>query len=451
MIDRSIMPVTGKQRDIRFPDFQEIDFSNGLKVFLVKDNRYDLITTRFLFRSGSFYDYFSGENKSGLASITSEMLNKGTKEYDAHQIAEILDLSGALIGSGAGYDASFLSLTCLPSGFDKVFGLGADMILEPSFPETELVSKKNRLINSLISMQDDGAYLAERIFKSKIFDGTPYAGDPDGNIKSVNGFGREDLTGFKNKYFVPSNMIIAAVGNFDTEFIVKKMRDRFESFQGKVENGNFNYNLKQKGIKVYLKDKADATQASLHMGHRGVPRNTEDSVKIVFLNTMLGGSFTSRINRNLREEKGLTYGVRTAFNFMKYSGDFSVEAELNHDKAGQAVEEIIREMNDIRNNYAENEEIQKVKNYISGNYPMQLETSNNVAGKILSLELYGVEKDYYNNYLSEVDAITSEDVIRTAEKYILPEELTIVAAGNVKKLKEQLSGFGEIIITEEVL
>jgi predicted Zn-dependent peptidase len=173
-------------------------------------------------------------------------------------------------------------------------------------------------------MQDDGAYLAERIFKSKIFDGTPYAGDPDGNIKSVNGFNREDLTGFKNKYFVPSNMIIAAVGNFDTEFIVKKMRDRFESFQGTAENGNFNYNLKQKGIKVYLKDKADATQASLHMGHRGVPRNTEDSVKIVFLNTMLGGSFTSRINRNLREEKGLTYGVRTAFSFMKYSVDFSV-------------------------------------------------------------------------------------------------------------------------------
>lgn len=451
MTDRSIIPVTGKQRDIKFPDFKEIDFDNGLKVFLVKDNRYDLITTRFLFRSGSYFDCFSGKNKSGLASITSEMLNKGTTGYDAHQIAEILDINGALIGSGAGYDASFLSLTCLPSNFDMVFGLGADMILEPSFPDAELDNKKNRMINSLISMQDDGAYLAERIFKTKIFEGTPYAGDPDGNIKSVGGFERADLSGFKNKYFIPSNMIIAAVGNFDADYIVKKMRGKFDFKSGQAEPGNFNCKLKKEGIKIYLKEKADATQASLHMGHRGVPRNTEDSVKIVFLNTMLGGSFTSRINRNLREEKGLTYGVRTAFSFMKYSGDFSIEAEINHDKAGQAVEEIINEMNDIRNNCAENDEIQKVKNYISGNYPMQLETSNNVAGKILSLELYGVDKNYYNSYLSEVDAVTGEDIISTAEKYILPEELTIVAAGNVKKLKEQLSGFGEIIIIEEVL
>lgn len=451
MIDRSIMPLTGKQRDIKFPDFNEIDFNNGLKVFLVKDSRYDLITTRFLFRSGSYFDYFSGDNKSGLASITSEMLNKGAAGYSAHQIAEILDMNGAITGSGAGYDASFLSLTCLPSNFDEVFGIGADMILDPAFPEAELIIKKNRLINSLISMQDDGSYLAERIFKAKVFEGTPYAGDPDGNIKSAGGFEREDLLQFKSKYFNPSNMIIAAVGNFDIDYIVKKMRDKFEFKTGLNDTVNFDFNLKQEGIKIYLKEKEDATQASLYMGHRGVPRNTEDSVKIIFLNTMLGGSFTSRINRNLREEKGLTYGVRTAFSFMKYSGDFSIEAEINHEKAGQAVEEIIGELNDIRNNYAENDEIQQVKNYISGNYPMQLESSNSVAGKILSLELYGVNKNYYSNYLSEVDSISQEDIIGTAGKYILPDELTIVAAGNVKKLKEQLSGFGEIIITEEVL
>jgi zinc protease len=451
MIDRSVMPVTGNPGNIKFPAFREIELENGLKIFLIKDNRYDLITARFLFRSGSFSDFFSGKNKSGLASITSEMLNKGTGKHTAHQIAELLDMNGALTGSGAGYDASFLSLTCLPSNFDSVFGLGADMILEPSFPEAELNSKKNRLINSLISMQDDGAYLAERIFKSVVFEGTPYADDPDGNIRSVNSFGRTDLAEFKNRHFIPSNMIIAVVGNFDDEYIVNKMNESFGFGSEPVVNEDYKFNLKSNGIKVYLKEKKDATQASLYMGHRGVSRNTEDSVRMVFMNTLLGGSFTSRINRNLREEKGLTYGARTAFNFMKYSGDFSVEAEINHDKAGQAVEEIIRELNIIRTGIAEEEEIQKVKNYITGNYPMQLETSNNVAGKILSLELYGVNKNYYDNYLADVNSVSSEDIKKTAEKYLFPDELNIVAVGNVKKLKKQLSGLGEIIITEEVI
>lgn len=451
MIDRKIMPIGKVSRDINFPEFKKHTLSNGIKVYFVNDNSYPVTTIRYLFKMGSYNDFFLGKEKFGTATLTAEMLSKGTKNRNALDIAEQIDFTGAMLSSGAGYDASYLMMSCLSNNFDSMFGLTGEMIFEHTFPEDELSSKKEQLVNMLISLQDDGSFLAERIFKTEMYRNTPYQYDPDGYIESINNICTKDLFDFVKNYYTSKNLIIAVVGDFNEDKVLKDIEAKYSTLKSETKTDNYEFDNKVKeGTKVYLVEKDDASQTSLHIGHKGIKRNNPDYINVSFLNNLLGGSFTSRINKNLREKNGLTYGARTSFNCKMYSGDFSIETEINIDKTKFAVEEIIKELNDIKDNFVSDIELEETKNYIIGNYPLQLETSNGVSGKLLSMELYNLNKDYYNTFLRNINSITKEDVSYAAKKYLLPDDLQIVAAGNVDKLKEQLSKFGEIEIIDKV-
>lgn len=449
MIDRSSMPAIGGLKDVLFPPFREYTHDSGLKSLFIKDNRFPVITCRLLVKSGSYCDFFR-KGKSGLATLTAEMLNKGTFKKNNDEITRLIDFNGALISTGAGYDASYISFSCLKKNFDVMFGLVSELVGESVFPEDELTQKRNQIISSLISIQDEGAYLAERAFYSALYEGTPYETDPDGTPDSLKNIKRDDVVEFKNENYVPLNMILCVVGDFDEDKVIKAADMNFTGGDKKIPVNGFEFQGKHLGIRVYIAEKKDARQASLHIGHAGIHRGHPDFVKTMFLNALFGGMFTSRINKNLREEKGLTYGARTSFNCLKHSGDFSVETEVNGDKSGLAVREIIKEMNDMRENPVSNKELESAKSYISGNFPLQLETSNSVAGKLLSLELYGAKKDFYDHYLSTINSLTADDVTETARKYFRPDELIIAAAGSRLDLTEQLKEFGDSEFIDKV-
>ncbi len=452
MIDRKIMPIGKVPRDIRFPAFKKHELHNGIKVYFVNDKSYPVVTIRFLFKIGSYNDFFSGNNKFGVATLTAEMLNKGTKYKKALDIAERIDYSGAMLSSGAGYDASYLMMSCLNKNIDSMFDLMDEMVFEHTFPEDEFKSKKEQLINMLISLQDDGSYLAERVFKTVLYRNTPYHYDPDGFIESINNINTKDLVDFVHNYYTAKNLIIAVVGDFNEDKVLNRIEDKYSNIRNETKHDEFEFiNNNKHEVKVYLIEKDDASQTSLHIGHKGIKRNNADYTNVSFLNNLIGGSFTSRINKNLREKNGLTYGARTSFNSKMYSGDFSIETEINIDKTKFAVEEIIKELNDIKNNYVSKVELEETKNYITGNYPLQLETSNGVSGKLLSMELYDLDKEYYNTYLKNINSITKKDVLTAAKKYLMPDDLKIVAAGNVSRLKEQLNKFGEIEIIDKII
>lgn len=451
MIDRTKMPEVKPARDIHFPEYTKFKLRSGIKVYLVKDKRYPVTTVRVLVKAGSFNDYFTKGYRSGVSTLTGEMLSKGTENLSALAIAEKMDLSGLLFASGFGYDASYLSLTGIKDNFDTTIEIISDMLLNPVFPESELNSKKEQIISSLLSLQDEGSFLAERVFKTIHYKNTPYEYDPDGYVESLRNISREDLVGFYGNYYNSGNVIIAIVGDYDEDQIQSKLENNFNGFKSVRNNDVFDFSENDNGKgNVYLIEKKDAMQTSLLLGHSGITRNNEDYIKVSFLNTLLGGSFTSRINRNLREVNALTYGARTSFNARMFSGDFTVETEINTEKTGFAVEQIMGELNDIRENYVSDEEMENAKNYIIGNYPLQLETSNAVSGKLMTLELYGIEKDYFDTYISKINAISKEDVRETAVKYLHPGKIKFVAAGNVKKLKKQLEKFGNVEIIENI-
>ncbi|MBL8008032.1 MAG: insulinase family protein, partial [Ignavibacteria bacterium] len=201
---------------------------------------------------------------------------------------------------------------------------------------------------------------------------------------------------------------------------------------------------------VYLVEKKGAVQSSLKIGHLGIKRDNPDFIAVNVLNTIIGGYFTSRINKNLREVNGYTYGARSHFSCYRYSGDFSVTTEVKTEITSDTNREILKELNKIRTKLISKDELQNVKNYISGNFPMQLETPNEIASKAINLKLNNLEEDYYNTYIRKVNEVTREDIKEAAEKYLHPDKLIFSIAGNSEALKDEMLEFGEVKIIEEI-
>lgn len=449
-LDRSKPPKSGKPKDINFPGFFETKTDNGITVLVIQDNRLPLVTARFVFKSGAYNDFFR-KNKFGLSSLTSELLTKGTQSRSATEIAEEVDYHGATLGSGSNYDGTFVSAYSLKKYFGNIFDIITEVILEPSFKEEEIKRVKLQRLNSLLSMIDDGEYLADKVFCRKVYGNSPYAFPPEGEKNTVKSIRREDILDHYNSVFTPENMVVAFVGNISPDEALLKLNQNFSGWKKKTppvkKAGKISL---QDSCKVYLTEKKGAVQSSLKIGHLGINRNNPDFIPVSIMNTLLGGFFTSRINKNLREVNGYTYGARSNFHCYKHSGDFSVVTEVKTDITGDTVDEILKEINIIKSKPVSSTELQDVKNYISGNFPFQLETPNEIASKVINLKLFDLEDDFYTSYLSKVNSLTKEDIKTAAEKYLHPDKMTFSIAGDTKHLRDKMSRFGKVEFMKDI-
>lgn len=450
ILDRSKPPVPGTPKDLNFPKFFEAKTGNGITVLVIEDKRLPLVTSRFVFKSGSYMDYFSGADKSGLSSITSELLTKGTESRTATQIAEEVDYIGATLSSGCDYDATYVSSYSLKKYFDVIFDVVSDVILNPKFAEEEIARLREQRLNSILSMMDDGDYLSEKVFRKFVYGDNPYAFPVEGTGESVSKISAEDIMNQYRRIFVPQNLIVAFVGDITSDEALKKINEKFSNW-GNKPSGELSFpGVKDiNGSSVYIIEKKGAVQSSLKVGHKGIKRNDPDFIPVHIMNTLLGGYFTSRINKNLREVNGYTYGARSSFNAYRFAGDFSVTTEVKNDITSNTVKEILKEINLLRNEFVTDEELQNVKNYISGSFPLQLETPNAVASKVINLKFHGLADDYYNNYLRKVNELTVENIRDTAMKYLHPDNLIISVAGNTKEISDDMKQFGSVEVLED--
>jgi len=367
-------------------------------------------------------------------------------------VAETVDYFGAALNSGCEYDATYIALTSLKKYFNNLFGLASDLLLNPSFLEEEIEREKQQITNSLLSYLDEGSFLSERAYKMNVYKNSPYKLNIEGRISSVEKIERKIIKEFFQKYFIPSNLVIAIVGDIKKEEALALIKSKFENsgITKHTERKIYKDELGS-GTRVIAVEKKGAVQSEILMGHIGVDRLNPDYIPLIVMNTLLGGFFTSRINKNLREVNGYTYGARSYFNFRKFSGDFCVETNVENSLTRNAVAEIIKELNILRNENITADELDSVKNYLSGSFPLQLETPNAIANKIINLELYGIGKDFYESYITKINEVTIEDVRRVSEKYIHPDKLVIAIAGNtdiIKSSMEQTADVGVININE---
>ncbi len=446
VLDRSKAPKPGPPGKSSFPRYYERRYSNGFKLFVVENHQLPLVTAGIVVKTGAAYD----GKCPGLSSVTCELLTKGTKKRSATQIAEEIDFVGGSLSFNATWDTSQVFVSVLRQHLDSGLDILSDVVLNATFPPSEIDRVKSQRIAGIRQMKADPGYLADTRFSSVVFGGHPYGKTITGTEESVKGMTRSDFISFHRDFYTPDNSLIVFAGDVTPREAEKYIAKYISKWKGRraAEAVPEPQERDFRG-RVYVVDKAGAVQSSVRIGHKGITRNNPDFIKVFVMNTLLGGYFSSRINMNLREVHGYTYGGRTGFDARILPGTFEVSADVRNEVTGETIAEVIKELNRKRDTLPEKNELKLVKNYLTGLFPIQLETPQQVAGRVVAIELYGLPKNYYRNYREDIRKVTASNLRAVARKYIRPDNLAIVLSGASGEIAGQLTRFGEVIVSDE--
>ena len=404
---------------------------NGLVLLIVERHNLPVVKVSVGIDAGNLHE---PEDKAGLAGLVASLLTEGTVRRTSRQISEEIEFVGGSVDTGGGKDFVTANLSVLKKDIDLGFDILSDILLHPSFPEEEIGKKKDRIKGSLKAQEDDPSFVASKNFIHEVFGSQPYGRLVSGTPETLDSITRDDLVQFHSAYYLPNNAVMAVVGDItgeEVQNLLKKYFSDWHSGQGAV------YSLplpgRAKGRKTVLIDK-DLTQASIILGHRGVSRDDPDYYALSVMNYIFGGGgFSSRLMQNIREEKGLVYDIRSYFDANKYGGLFEVALQTKNGSANTAIEEVLREMNLIRTAPVSDQELSDAKSFLTGSFPMRIETSGRIAAFLVAVEYYGLGMDYIDRYPVYITSITKEDILRVAKKYLDPEHYVLVVVANQEK------------------
>ncbi len=442
-IDRTKPPKPGPESKVKFPSYFEKTLPNGLKVIVVENHEQPIVYISFVVKSGSTYD----EDLPGLASVTAELLTKGTKTRTATQIAEEIDFVGGSLNATSSWDATNVSVLVLKKYLGVGMDILQDVVLNPTFPDEELERIRTQRLANIKQSKAEAGYLAGVRFSKELFANHPYANEINGNEESIQKIKRDDIVKFYQKHFIPNNSFIIFAGDITPEEAVPLVERYFKEWKkGENPHKKFQTVSDVSKTRVVIVDKPGAVQSAIRIGHLGIDRKNKDYVKVYTLNTLLGGYFNSRINMNLRETHGYTYGAYSSFDSRIYPGPFIVSADVRNEVTDSSVAEIIKELKRIIEEPVPEDELKMAKDYIVGSFPLQIETPAQVASRVMTIEIYGLPKDFYDKFRDEVKKITAKDIQEVAKKYLHPDRLLIVVSGNSKQIKPVLEKFGSVVV-----
>ncbi len=431
--DRSAAPKPGAPPALKLPAIQKRTLSNGLPVWIVELHKVPVVHVALVVKSGAGAD---PQGKFGIASLTADMLDEGAGKRTSLEIADAVDYLGASLSTSSTPDASFVELHVPVARLGDGLPIMADVALRPTFPERELQRVREELLASLIQAEDDPASLVQFAFPRLVFGtGHRYGTMAFGTAAAVKGFSVADLRQFHARQYVPSNSAVIVTGDVTPASVVARLESAFGSWTGSPSPpANVPAAAQLTSRQIYLIDKPGAAQSQIRIGWVGVPRSTPDYFAVRVLNTILGGSFTSRLNQNLREEHGYAYGASSTFDMRVAAGPFYAAAGVQTDKTAEALTEFFKELDNIRKPIPA-EEIEKAKNYLALLMPRNFETTESMAGSLGGMFVYGLPPDYYATYTDRVRAVTPAVVQRAAERYIQPDKFAVVVVGDRKTIE----------------
>jgi zinc protease len=435
-LDRSKPPELGPPPRVSLPPIITRVLPNGLKLMIVEQHELPLADFVLLVGSGSTAD---PAGKAGVANLTAAMLREGTTTRKSLDIADQAAFLGVSLAPTSSWESSSLSLHTPTAQLDSALALFADVALHPSFPANEFERLRKNRLTDLLQIRDQGPQIANLAFPAIIY-GTahPYGLASIGTETSVKSLSTFDLQSYYETNFKPNNSTLIIVGDVNPEQIEQKIIARFGSWQrGTIPQLTYGKPPKSAATTIYLIDKPGAPQSSFRIGSVGVPRSTQDYFALTVMNTILGGSFTSRLNQNLRETRGYTYGAGSRFDMRRAAGPFMASAEIVAAKTDSALFEFMKELNGIRQTVPP-EELSRAKRYLQLQLPGNFETTQQIAAALVPVALYGLPLDYYNNYVQRIEGVTQADVARVAQQYINPGGLAIVIVGDRKSIEAGL-------------
>jgi predicted Zn-dependent peptidase len=431
--DRSKPPAVGPPPALHLPPLEKRTLSNGLPVWIMGIHKVPTVHVQLVIKSGSAVD---PAKKYGLASLTADMLDEGAGTRSALDIADAVDYLGATLNTEARSDASYVDLHVPVARLADALSIFADVAVKPTFPESELKRLREEALTSLIQAQDDPEQLVQFAFPRLLYGATHRYGTLSmGTAASLKGLTVDDLKAFHASEYRPGNATVVVTGDIAPDTVVPQLEQALGSWKGGAGTAvQISQAPQVTARRLILIDKPGAAQSQIRIGSVGVPRSTPDYFALSVLNTILGGSFTSRLNSNLREQHGYAYGASSFFDMRRAAGPFYAAAGVQTDKTSEALTEFFKELTRIHETVPA-DELEKAKSSLSLALPRRFETTRAMAGSLSQLYLYDLPADFYATYGERVHAVTAADVKRAADKYIVPDKMLVVVVGDRKVIE----------------
>ncbi len=433
---RSQPPQPGPACALKLPVPRIFRLSNGLSVYLVEQHSLPIVSANLIALSGSERNPIG---LPGLSSFTAEMLDEGTARRSALQIAFDADQLGATLSTGSATDLSFVAMRTLKKNVDTAFELMSDVLLNPQFPEHEIDRVRHDRLTQIIQQKDNPGVLATKVFLDCVYGPDhPYGHTEIGTEASNKAAVRADLERFWKEGYVPGNSALVVSGDITGDELLTMAEKHFRRWAGPARSFDLQEVRTVAGRRVVIVEKPDSPQTVLRIGHVGVTRSDPDYVPIDVMNTALGGLFSSRINLNLREKHGYTYGASSSFVFRRGPGPFVVATGVRTDVTAPAVVEIFNEIDRMRTTLPTPEELATAKDSISRSLPGLFETTPQAASSIGQLFVHNLPPDYYRLLPDRIDGVTAEEVRSVAERHLKAGEMVVVAVGDRSKIEPEL-------------
>lgn len=436
-LDRSQVPAPGALRPFRFPPVQRAALPNGLEVLLAENHTFPLVTVDLVLSAGALTET---EARAGLSAMTSALLESGAGGRDAAEIAERVDELGLVLETGNSWDTTLVGVTGLHTRVDEGMQVLADLAMRPSFPADEVDRIRAERLATLAQRRADPSALADELVTHFIYpEGHPFSRRLAGPGETLATLGRDDVVGYHASHYRPEGSWLCVGGDVTMDEALRLAERHFGGWSGAtpaapaLETRN-----RLSRTTIYLADRPGSVQSEVRVGHLGVERTADDYFALLVMNAILGGTFSSRLNLNLRERLGYTYGVSSSFGMRRLPGTFHVGAAIQVEGTAHSVSEILRDLRGMQDRPVSDEELDAAVQYLAGVLPLGMQTTDGLTAKLSTIAAYGFPDDYWATYRDRLLAVTAADVQEAARRRLMPDAAAVVVVGDAERLRADL-------------
>lgn len=435
MSDRFTRPDPGSAVPVRFPAISRLELDNGFRIWTIPYGEVPVMTAVLVVSRGTADD---PAWCPGLASLTGDLLDEGAGALDAIALADAFARIGTHVEIDVAPDATTISCLGLARSLDRMLELMASVVREPRLEAADFERVRELRINRLRQLSRSASAMADRAFVKAVFEDHPYGHGSLGTTSALMATTVEQVGAFWARHIGPSVATLIVVGRVDEAEVHVAARRAFDGWATSVEASSVEPPTSAVDRRILLVDRPGSPQSELRVGHVAPGRATPDYHTLIVLNALLGGQFTSRINRRLREEKAVTYGAHTSFDFRRVAGSFSCDSSVQTDATASAVRDVIDEFSRVRDVTVSGGEMTAARASLTRGYVRSFETAGQVARAAVQLVVHALPDDVFDRFVPTVEATTADMVLATARRSVRPDEATVVVVGDAAQCMPSL-------------
>jgi len=431
---------------IKLPPITDKNLENHLEVVIIENHELPVVNINLVISAGSLYD---PPGKEGLSNFTANIINKGTKSRTASQIAEEIDFVGASLSGSADRDAIYIRANALVRHFETVLDILADIVLNPTFSDEEFERTRKKTLSEIVQAKEEPSIICARAFDSMLFDSHPYGHPIVGTKEALEKMTANDVKNFYGTYFKSNNSFLVIAGDIDPDEAMSRIGKAFRSWKsGAIPALSMTSPAAVEGRNILLIDKPDATQTYIRFGNFGITRESDDYYAFNVMNYILGAgvSFINRLMKQVRDEAGLTYDIRTVNEFNTLPGAFYCNTFTENDSTLKAINASLAIMKDMADNPVSDEEYKNAISFYTGYYPTTLETPAQVAREIVRLKLANLPFSYMSDFTKNISKVKKDDIQKIARRLIDTENLDFVVVSKATDVEDKLKTLGPVTV-----